>query len=48
MSAETNKSLDVAFNISSIGYVFKLSADFHSSTKYKYETILNIDFVFPE
>lgn len=48
MSAETNKSLDVAFNLNSATGIFKLNADFHSSTKYRYETVVKIDFVFPE
>lgn len=48
MSAETNKSLDIAFNLNSVAGVFKLGADFHSSTKYRYETIVKIKFIFPE
>ena len=48
MSAETNKSLDIAFNLCSTIGLFTLSADFHSSTKYRYETVVKIDFVFPE
>lgn len=48
MSAETNKSLDIAFNLNSAIGIFKLSADFHSSTKYRYETVVKIDFIFPE
>lgn len=48
MSSETNKSLDIAFNLNSAVNIFKLSEDFHSSTKYRYDTIVNIDFVFPE
>ena len=48
MSAETNKSLDIAFNLSSAIGFFSLSTDFQSSTKYRYETVVKIDFVFPE
>lgn len=48
MSAETNKSLDTAFNLNSVIKLFKLSTDFNSATKYRYETVMNIDFVFPE
>jgi hypothetical protein len=48
MSAETNKSLDIAFNLNSAVNIFKLSTDFHFATKYRYDTIVKIDFVFPE
>ena len=48
MSTETNKSLDIAFNLCSAVGIFKLSADFHSATKYRYVTVVKIDFVFPE
>lgn len=47
MSAETNKALDIAFNLNSAAKIFKLSADFHSTTKYRYDTCVNIDFAFP-
>ena len=48
MSAETNKLLDIAFKLNAMAKVFNLSAEFHSSTKYRYEIIVNIHFVFPE
>ena len=48
MSTETNKALDIAFNLNSVAGIFKLGADFHSSTKYRYETIVKMKFVFPE
>ena len=48
MSAEINKSLDIAFKLSSAANIFNLSTDFHSSTNYRYETVVKIDFVFPE
>ncbi len=48
MSTETNKSLDIAFNLCSAEGFFKLSADFRSATKYRYETVVKIDFDFPE
>lgn len=48
MSAETNKSLDIAFNLNSVTGIFSLSTDFHSSTRYRYDTIVKIDFEFPE
>lgn len=48
MSDETNKSLDIAFKLNSVTGIFNLSTDFHSSTHYRYVTIVKIDYEFPE